>query len=153
MYEYENNCLIKDKEVIGKNDVCSTNKDLRSIYQDCKDKALLTQVEDNLKGKNLIPNKYNVYNNSCFGRIPRDYSFTSEAAFDQILIFLLKTNYLPEQDKANLLSINFLYEHLEHMILWSKQVDFVSIRDPILDYATQLEIDIKRINVSGIIIL
>ena len=135
---------MKDENVIGKNDARSTANNLKSIYQGWKDKAKLLQIKDNSKGKSLVPSKYVVYKKSCFGKISRDHSFTSEAAFDQVLIFLLKSEYLPEQDKVNLLSINFLYEHLERMIHWSKQVEFVSIRNPVLNYANQSEIDIKR---------
>jgi len=135
---------MKDKNAIGKNDARSTANNLKSIYQGWKDKAKLLQIKDNSKGKSLVPSKYVVYKKSCFGKISRDHSFTSEAAFDQVLIFLLKSEYLPEQDKVNLLSINFLYEHLERMIHWSKQVEFVSIRNPVLNYANQSEIDIKR---------
>ena len=144
LYEHENKCTIKEEYNKGKNDIHSTEHNLKSIYQGCKNKAMSIQVEENSKGKSIVPSKYAVYNNSRFGKISRDHSFTSEAAFDQILIFLLKSNYLPEQDKANLLSTNLLYKHLVNMIHWSKQINFMGIRDPIIDYATQVEIDVKR---------
>ena len=144
MYEHENECKMKAANVICKTNVHSQDNNLMSIYQGCKNDTTMIQFEDNLKGKNLAPNKYAVYNNSNFGKISRDHSFTSEAAFDQILFFLLKSNCLPKEDKANLLSTNFLYKHLERMTNWSKKVDFMDIRNPILDYANQSQIDVKR---------
>ena len=129
--------------------VCPPDNNLKSIYQGFKNNAKFTDkmkihIDDNLEGKNVAPNKYAVYNNSSFGKISRDHSFTSEAAFDQILIFLLKSGYLPDQDKLNLLSTNFLFKHLERIIHWSKKVEFMDIRNPIIDYANQSEIDIER---------
>ena len=116
---------------VGKTDkkVSITNNNLKSIYQGFKNKTKFTDtmkihIDDNLEGKNIAPNKYAVYNNSSFGKLSRDHSFTSEAAFDQILIFLLKSGYLPDQDKLNLLSTNFLFEHLERIIHWSKKKIF-----------------------------
>ena len=89
------------------------------------------------KGKNTIPSKYDVYKNSKFGKVSRDHSFTSEASFEQILIFLLKSKYLPDKDKNNVLDTHFLFRHLNKMIDWSKNIDIMDLKQPIKNYSNQ----------------
>jgi hypothetical protein len=97
------------------------------------------------KGKNTTPSKYDVYKNSKFGKVSRDHSFTSEASFEQILIFLLKSKYLPDKDKNNVLDTHFLFRHLNKMIDWSKNIDIMDLKQQIKNYSNQEKIDPNRI--------
>ena len=97
------------------------------------------------KGKNTTPSKYDVYKNSKFGKVSRDHSFTSEASFEQILIFLLKSNYLHDKDKNNVLETHYLFRHLNKMIDWSKNIDIMTLKEPIKNYANQEKINPERI--------
>lgn len=83
--------------------------------------------------------------NSAFGKPSLNHTFTSEASFDHILIFILKEGYLSESNKENLLATHPLYKHLNKMLDWSKNINFLDIRDPIKGYAEQKTIDVTRV--------
>ena len=68
------------------------------------------------EGKQNIPDRYNVYKNSKFGKTSKNHSFTSEGAFEQVLVFILKSGYLQEEDKSSLLGVHVLFDHLNKMM-------------------------------------
>ena len=86
---------------------------------------------EGLKGKQIAPDRYNVYKNSEFGKTSQNHSFTSEASFEQVLLFILKSGYFSTDEKTNLLQTHVLYHHLNNMLDWSKKINFLSIRNPI----------------------
>ena len=100
---------------------------------------------ENKKGKIIVPSTHDVYRNSKIGKISRDHSFTSEASFEHVLIFLLRSNYLPDKDKNNLLESHVLFNHLNKMIDWSKNIDFMNLKNPIKNYAHQEKINPHRV--------
>ena len=91
----------------------------------------------NKKGKIIAPSTHDIYRNSKIGKISQDHSFTTESSFEHILIFLLRSNYLPDKDKNNLLDSHVLFNHLNKMIDWSKNIDFMNLKEPIKNYAYQ----------------
>jgi len=97
------------------------------------------------EGKLLIPSKNEIMAKSAFGKPCLDHTFTSEASFEHVLIFILKSNYLIGSDKEVLLNINPLFIHLNKMLEWSHNLYFQDIRDPNKDYATQNSIDLTRV--------
>ena len=71
-----------------------------------------TIIIDN-KGKKLISSKHVLTKNSMFGKPSLDHTFTSEACFEHVLIFILKNKYLSIQDKHTLFSTQPLFYHLQ----------------------------------------
>ena len=111
----------------------------------------LDDVKNNItvtKGKQTVPTRYNVYKNSKFGKVSKNHSFTCDPGFEQILIFILKSGYLLARDLTVLLQTHVLFNHLYKMMHWSRKIDFLSIRNPIKNYADQSEIDPNRKNNS-----
>ena len=76
----------------------------------------INPAQEGLKGKSVVPDRYNVYKYSKFGKTFQNHSFTSEASFDQVLLFILKSGFLPTEEKRNLLQTHVLYEHLNNML-------------------------------------
>ena len=97
------------------------------------------------RGKITPPTKHNIMKTSKFGKLSQYHSFTSEASFDHILIFMFKGNYLSEEDIHTIHNIHPLYKHFHKMLLWSSHINFIDIKDPIKDYANQAEINVSRI--------
>ena len=97
-----------------------------------------------IEGKLNIPDRYNVYKNSKFGKTSKNHSFTSEGAFEQVLVFILKSGYLQEEDKSSLLGVHVLFDHLNKMMEWSKKIDFLDVRKAYKNWANQSEIDPNR---------
>ena len=59
--------------------------------------------------------------------------------------FIFNSGFLPNIDKKNLLNSHPLIEHLHKMLNWSKEVNFIDIKEPISNYAEQKCIDKQRI--------
>ena len=64
---------------------CSSTSSLFNKIQD---------VDKINKGKQLIPSEHSIMKNSAFGKPSLDHSFTSEASFEHILVFILKKDYM-----------------------------------------------------------
>ena len=80
--------------------------------------------QDNLeqfKGKINLISKYEIMKKSKFGRSSLDHTFTSEATFEHILIFILKGEYLTSQDKKSLFNTHPLFKHFNNTLEWSKK--------------------------------
>ena len=75
--------------------------------------------ECNTKGKGNMPSKYQIMKNSAFGKPSLNHTFTSEASFEHILIFILKGNWIVDLDKESLLKVHPLYKHFDKMLSWS----------------------------------
>ena len=82
---------------------------------------------------------------SKFGKPSLNHTFTSEATFEHIVIFLLKGGYLLKQDKTNLLITHPLFKHFDTMLNWSNKINFIDIKEPIKDYANQKSINTIRV--------
>jgi len=74
-----------------------------------------------------------------------DHTFTSEASFEHILIFVLKGSFLLESDKENLLNTHPLIKHFNKMLNWSYNIQFADITNPIKKFATQKGIYMTRV--------
>ena len=108
---------------------------------------ILDEHVENNKGKNnskTIPNRYEIMDKSNFGKISKNHSFTSEASFENILIHIFKSKFLPMTDENNLCSTHVLFSHLKKMIDWSETIDFSDIKEHIPNYALQGKIDTSR---------
>ena len=101
--------------------------------------------EGHKKGKHNMPSKYEILNNSTFGKTSSDHTFTSEASFEHILIFVLKGKFILGPDKENLLDSHPLIRHFNKMLVWSHNIQFADITNPIENYANQKSIDKTRI--------
>ena len=112
-----------------------TNNDLEksiNIKECVKEIHLDTVTENmnkNIKGKQLIPTKYEIMKSSTFGKPSIDHSFTSEACFEHVTIFILKSQFLHKLDNDNLLESHPLIKHLDKMLigqtiysLWSLKI-------------------------------
>ena len=105
----------------------------------------INQQNKNLNiGKQKIPARHEIYKNSTFGKTSKKHSFTSEASFEQVLIFVIKGTYLSNKDKNNLLNCHTLFKHLSKMIDWSKHIEIMSLKEHIHNYADQVSIDPTR---------
>ena len=82
---------------------------------------------------------------SKFGRPSLDHTFTSQATFEHILIFLLKGEYLPNRDKKSLFNTHPLFRHFNNILEWSRNIKFMDLKNPIKDYANQNSINTTRI--------
>ena len=105
-------------------------------------------LQDNLqhfKGKKYPISKYEIMKKSKFGRPSLDHTFTSQATFEHILIFLLKGEYLPNQDKKSLFNTHPLFKHFNNILEWSRNIEFMDLKNPIKDYANQNSINTTRI--------
>ena len=133
-----NNGITKFDESQGRKILDNNTVTYTSVLEDCiKNK----QGKINTK---LIPNKYEIMSESNFGKISKNHSFTSDASFERILIFILKGNFLGFNDESNLLSTHELFAHLKKMLVWSKNVDFSDVKGHIHNYARQENIDTNR---------
>ena len=133
-----NNGITKFDESQGRKILDNNTVTYTSVLEDCiKNK----QGKINTK---LIPNKYEIMDESNFGKISKNHSFTSDASFERILIFILKGNFLGFNDESNLLSTHELFAHLKKMLVWSKNVDFSDVKGHIHNYARQENIDTNR---------
>ena len=74
-----------------------------------------------------------------------DHTFTSEACFEHVLIFILKNKYLLNQDEQALFSTHPLFYHLHKMLEWSKNIQFTDLKNPIKNYSSQMSINTTRI--------
>ena len=77
-----------------------------------------------------LQNYYGTYPSSTelllhkFGRPSTDHSFTSDMVFDHVLIFILKTKYLSQQDTKSILQTHPLYLHLHETMKKLQHLDF-----------------------------
>ena len=83
------------------------------------------------KGKENMPSKHKILKKSTFEKPSSDHTFTSEASFEHILIFVLKGSFLLESDKENLLNTHPLIKHFNKMLNWSYNIQFADITNPI----------------------
>ena len=100
--------------------------------RDCKDEkqqvVVAKEVKINIKGKQQIPSKHDILKSSTVGKPSPDHSFTSEACFEHIIIFLLKSEYLNEEDHRTILASHPLILHLNKMLHWSKDIHFLDLK-------------------------
>ena len=98
--------------------------------KDCSKKAYLDVVTENIildiKGKQHIPSRYEINKSSTFGKPSIDHLFTSEACFEHVLIFILKSGYVQKPDKDILLDSHLLFKYLNKMLNWSNKIKFIS---------------------------
>ena len=80
----------------------------------------MQEAQPELQGMNNIPSKYEIMNNSNFGKPSLDHSFKSEACIEHVMVFLFSSGYLPNKDEKNLLDTHPLIENLYKMLNWSK---------------------------------
>ena len=108
----------------------------------------MVDTYSNKKGKhnvNNMPCKHQVLKNTKFGKPYLNHSFKSEAMFEHIIIFLLKSKYLSDQEEVKLSECHPLFSHLNKMLKWSSNIDFSDINQPIKDYHLQTSIDQTRV--------
>ena len=65
--------------------------------------------------------------------------------FEHTLIHILKSEFLEEKDMKTILEYHSLFKHLYNMLNWSKNIDFSEVRNTILDYTNQKQIDNERV--------
>ena len=82
---------------------------------------------------------------SKFGKPSMDHSFTSEACFEHVMIFILKSEYISRSDQDSLLNSHPLFNHLNKMMIWSKKIQFMDLKQPIENYADQTSINESRV--------
>ena len=82
---------------------------------------------------------------SKFGKPSLNHTFTSEATFEHILIFLLRSKYLPSRDENILLNTHPLFKHLNDTPKWSSCIEFMDLKNPIENYQDQKTINIARV--------
>ena len=67
---------------------------------------------------------------SGFGRPSKLHSFTSEATFDHILLFLFRSGFLCTSSLDSIFNVHPLYNHLYKSLLRALKVDFRPICEP-----------------------
>ena len=137
MYTRATGIKVDDKKIIGKhistessNQIASSFNDYyRSITLTDRKDAITSAIEDDNmkntitidnKGKKHIYSRHVLTKNSKFGKPSLDHTFTSEACFEHVLIFILKHKYLSNQDKHALFSVHPLFYHLHKMLTGQK---------------------------------
>ena len=98
-----------------------------------------------LKGKKYQMSRHDIMKKSKFGKPSLSHTFTSEATFEHVLIFLLRSGYLPSQDENLLLDTHPLFKHLNDTLKWSSSIEFMDLRNPIENYQDQKTINIARV--------
>jgi len=79
-----------------------------------------------------------------FGRPSRNHTFTSEATFDHVILFLFKSSILSDLDLRTLRKLHPLYDHLYYTLYRFRYVDFRSLSNINTRYASQSEIPLQR---------
>ena len=105
----------------------------------------LPYVPDNLQGKEKKLTRHEILASSKFGRPGLNHSFTTEASFEHVFIFILKNNYMSKLDKTNLLNVHPLFKHFDRMLSWSYNIQFANIKEPIKNYSSQASINTTRV--------
>ena len=78
--------------------------------KDCSEEAthlevVTKKIDLNIKGKqHHIPSRHEIMKASKFGKPSIDHSFTSEACFEHVMIFILKSEYISRSDQDSLLN-------------------------------------------------
>lgn len=101
---------------------------------------------DEIARQHDLPTVTELYSGG-FGQPSKNHSFTQEAAFETILFQFLKVgmDYLQPDEQAALLATHPLVEHLHVSLKKFSRIDFSSLREPDLEYASQKEIPTKKI--------
>ena len=89
--------------------------------------------------------RHDIMKKSKFGKSSLNHTFTSEATFEHILIFLLRSKYFPNQDENTLLNTHPLFKHLNDTLKWSSCIEFMDLKNPIKNYQDQKTINITRV--------
>ena len=55
-----------------------------------------------------------------------------------------KSEYLEKNDIKTILEYHSLFEYLYNMLNWGKHIEFSEVRNTILDYSNQKQIDTQR---------
>ena len=162
MYTRTTGIKVDDKKIIGKHISTESRNKIASSFNDYYKSITLTDRKDAItsaieddnmkntitidnKGKKQIYSKHVLTKNSKFGKPSLDHTFTSEACFEHVLIFILKNKYLSNQDKHALFKVHPLFYHLYKMMNWSKHIQFAELRNPIKNYSKQISINTTRI--------
>jgi len=102
------------------------------------------KIESNMRFRfNKYYGKYptaSALTSSSFGRPSKNHSFTSEAVFDHIIIFLIKSELLDDHSLLSLLQVHPLYFHLHASISRFKTLDFRPLSRPNSDFKSQTTI-------------
>ena len=57
-----------------------------------------------------------------------DQSFTSEACFEHIVVFVLKSKLVSKSDQENILDFHVLFGHLNKVLNWSDKIQFMDLK-------------------------
>ena len=79
-----------------------------------------------------------------FGKASRNHSFTSEAAFDHILVMLFKSDILDDADMSAICESHPLYRHLAVTMRRCRNINFSILRDDDVNYDAQVEVPVKK---------
>ena len=120
------------------------NVNIRDCKEEKQQDVVVKEVK-NIKGKQNIPSKHDILKSSTVGKPSTDHSFTSEACFEHIIIFLLKSEYLNEEDHRNILASHPLFLHLNKMLHWSKDIQCLDLKNHLKDYSKQTVINNTRV--------
>ena len=134
------NETIKDKNFNLQNSI-----NIKECKEEKEQVVVAKEIKLNIKGKQQIPLKHDILKSSTVGKPSRDHSFTSEACFEHIVIFLLKSEYLNEEDHRIVLASHPLILHLDKMLHWSKDIHFLDLQNHLKDYSKQTSISNTRI--------
>ena len=75
-----------------------------------------------------MPSRYDVIKYAKFGKPSVDHSFTSEACIEHVMIFMLKSEFISQDDTKSLLACHPLFGHFNKMLNWSKDVQFTDVK-------------------------
>ena len=104
--------------------------DINECDKETKIEQITEEIKFDIKGKHQqIPSRHDILKSSLVGKSSRDHSFTSEACFEHTVIFLLKTGYLNGIDQRSFLQSHPLILHLEKMLQWSKNIQFIDLKN------------------------
>ena len=75
----------------------------------------------------------------------KTHSFKVEAYFEHTLIHILESKYLEKKNMQTILECHPLFEHLYNMLNWENNIESSEVRNTILDYSTQKQIDSEQV--------
>ena len=87
----------------------------------------ITSFDDTINKALGRLNKKNSKNFSKFGKPNKNYSFLREPTFDNIFLFLLKSEFCPMDDVQSLHSLHPLYDHMYISLSRSSSIDFTTL--------------------------
>ena len=100
-HEDQRMAITSNETITDMNGNLQNNVNIRDCKEEKQQDVVVKEVK-NIKGKQNIPSKHDILKSSTIGKPSANHSFTSEACFEHIIIFLLKSEYFNKEGHKNI---------------------------------------------------